>query len=472
MNIATHIIDIPSGDDGTAKTINIIKRFADVYSTDFKIITIARNIVSGTSGDKTDQADALFYFVKENVRYIDDPTTVEMVQSPMITLQAGWGDCDDFAVLLATLNQAIGNNVGFVTVSQEGEKEYSHVFLAVFTDKGVRFYDPTIKESYPGWHPKDFGRARLWIDSNDYRDLAGFFSSIKKIFKKLGNVFEKIYKELKRVERRIRKERNRVFTRIVKEFTRWEHKLGPFGKFLILGSKVGIAVLTGGLLAPASFGIGIGIGTASTVGAFWGGQAINFSYNTLSGDDTPWTMTDEEWKALVSLATSIGSLVLSFVPGIQALLIQSIANLAGAGMSILDLEQKKQSVKEAIEKLKDAQVLVSFEARLKREALGKLESDIFLLENILALQKESEIRISEEQEKTENLLEEIWNKTIQEIVLLKNGLESEILKNTNTLRESVIKTLQAEIAPIWGILTFSQKKEIQGILAGIRGGGK
>jgi len=78
----------------TSKTVHITIRayvLADLVLNDkmFKIIAIAS-------------------WVSENIRYISDPYKLEYVASPIETLRIKAGDCDDFAVLLASMYRAVG----------------------------------------------------------------------------------------------------------------------------------------------------------------------------------------------------------------------------------------------------------------------------------------------------------------------------------------------------------------------------
>jgi len=67
------------------------------------------------------QAAAIFDHVYANIKYVPDPRGNEYVASPAETLKCGGGDCDDHAVLLASLCEAIGVRTRVVTcTSPEG----------------------------------------------------------------------------------------------------------------------------------------------------------------------------------------------------------------------------------------------------------------------------------------------------------------------------------------------------------------
>jgi len=84
------------------------------YSQDMDLIGLARDIVKyEPEKDKKAEADALFWYVKK-VRFVNDPLSTELVQSPFFTLREQAGDCDDLSVCLVCLGTAIGIASRFV----------------------------------------------------------------------------------------------------------------------------------------------------------------------------------------------------------------------------------------------------------------------------------------------------------------------------------------------------------------------
>ena len=99
------------------KKINISSR-GDYYKlvnpNDQEIKMIADKIASyGCDSNKICQAKAVYYFVRNNIIYVSDPP-YEYVKGPKETLITKGGDCDDHAVLLANLMEAIGIETEFV----------------------------------------------------------------------------------------------------------------------------------------------------------------------------------------------------------------------------------------------------------------------------------------------------------------------------------------------------------------------
>lgn len=128
------IIDVSSQKDE-------IRQFAVSLLGDFK----------ATSFDFP-EAQKIFNWVRDNVRFVEDVAGSEYLQYPEITITNKFGDCDDMVILLATLYRSIGYNVALVFVALTGAQSYNHIYLCVKTNVGYAFADATHKEGgYLGW---------------------------------------------------------------------------------------------------------------------------------------------------------------------------------------------------------------------------------------------------------------------------------------------------------------------------------
>lgn len=129
---------------------------------DEAIRSCAVALTSATKGhDASGEIHALFYFVRDRIKYLRDPVDLERVQDAKRTLQLGTGDCDDKCVLLATLLASIGYLPRFTVQSQDGV-DFDHVYVEVLDDQAGSWIplDPTadcLKDTpcgFPGWrHP-------------------------------------------------------------------------------------------------------------------------------------------------------------------------------------------------------------------------------------------------------------------------------------------------------------------------------
>ncbi|MFH1133311.1 MAG: transglutaminase-like domain-containing protein [Nanoarchaeota archaeon] len=96
------------------------------------------------------QAKALFYFVRDSIRYVPDPAR-EYIKAPQETLISRAGDCDDMAVLLVNLERAIGQEARYASAPQ-------HLYLEVLIKERWVPLDPTCKECDFGEKPSSLPR--------------------------------------------------------------------------------------------------------------------------------------------------------------------------------------------------------------------------------------------------------------------------------------------------------------------------
>lgn len=137
MNIQT----VPNPNLGDI--VNSMIKFAVSGGRSPSLILKAQDICKNvTSGDYASEVLALNYWVYQNIRYIPDPTNVELVKDPERLIQTGSGDCDDIAVLCAALLLAVGKTPAFMLVAFGNSPLPSHVFALVKTPSGWVPLDP------------------------------------------------------------------------------------------------------------------------------------------------------------------------------------------------------------------------------------------------------------------------------------------------------------------------------------------
>ncbi len=99
-----------------------IKRLAD------RIVTL-----SCQKTHKVCNAKAIFYFVQKNFDYVNDPLAFEYYKTPHESFISKNGDCDDAAIVLSSLLQAVGFQTRFVKVP-------GHVYLQVKITEAISSY--------------------------------------------------------------------------------------------------------------------------------------------------------------------------------------------------------------------------------------------------------------------------------------------------------------------------------------------
>ena len=100
---------------------------------------------------------ALFRFVRDRVRFTGDIVGVETLQGPRYTLHVMAGDCDDRAVLLASLMRSVGipAELAFrvVAANPRAPRSFSHVYVTAKLNGKTVALDPTYPTNVPGVEP-------------------------------------------------------------------------------------------------------------------------------------------------------------------------------------------------------------------------------------------------------------------------------------------------------------------------------
>lgn len=114
-----------------------MRRLVNQYRRHPTIISITRKIMKAYRVPRDNpekEVKAIYDFVSKHIRYTKDPVGVELLQDPLITLAWGTGDCDDIAVLVASMAESIGLPTRFVLYSSKNALLPHHVFTEIKTN--------------------------------------------------------------------------------------------------------------------------------------------------------------------------------------------------------------------------------------------------------------------------------------------------------------------------------------------------
>lgn len=127
-----HILgSIPAGLAGVRQTLKLMVSLVKAHRTNPDLRALAASIVGDCpQHNQVCEYTALQHWVRDHIRYLKDVNDVETIQWPEVTVRLGQGDCDDQAVLLATLLESIGYRARFEALGVRGGG-YSHVVSAV-----------------------------------------------------------------------------------------------------------------------------------------------------------------------------------------------------------------------------------------------------------------------------------------------------------------------------------------------------
>jgi uncharacterized Zn finger protein (UPF0148 family) len=122
--------------------------------------------------DTWQRAAAIFEYIKQNVKYVPDPLKYDYVAPPLETLEAGGGDCEDQAVLYASMCEAVRIPVRLVicrSIDRKGHCLAQVNFGAVtneraFLEKLKVFYKYRTTGKTFSWEKDEAGQAWVFAD--------------------------------------------------------------------------------------------------------------------------------------------------------------------------------------------------------------------------------------------------------------------------------------------------------------------
>lgn len=146
---------IADGVAGIAQTLAQMIAYVKQFRADPRIRSQAEDIVARVPAkDARAEINAIFEWVRDNIRYTMDVRDVETLKDPATVLSTGQGDCDDKSMLTATLLESVGYATRFVAVAPNERNVYEHVYCEVRLGAGWVALETT--ENVPmGWKPPD-----------------------------------------------------------------------------------------------------------------------------------------------------------------------------------------------------------------------------------------------------------------------------------------------------------------------------
>jgi len=116
----------------TLKTRQDFIEFLD--PTEPVIKQAANKIVSvGCERSRVCNAKAIYYFVRDNIQYVNDPVNFEYIEEPREVLVTKAADCESGTMLMASLMESIGIDSELVFIP-------GHAFLRIKLDDALKRY--------------------------------------------------------------------------------------------------------------------------------------------------------------------------------------------------------------------------------------------------------------------------------------------------------------------------------------------
>ena len=159
---------IPKGSLGTQKTVEHVQALIRAGAKDFYVRQKAIDILLEKHVKPKDylaEIKALFEWVQQHIRYTKDTFQVEVLHSARRMLELRAGDCDDMAILLGAMLEAIGHPVRLVIIGPDPLRQdlFTHIYLEVFHKGRWIPLDATMPHPM-GWGPRAWVRKVITIE--------------------------------------------------------------------------------------------------------------------------------------------------------------------------------------------------------------------------------------------------------------------------------------------------------------------
>jgi transglutaminase-like putative cysteine protease len=163
MSLARYL-SLIGGDYGVYQTVSTLKGLVnDALRDPNAAIRLRAESILGPVQEKDEEGEvsALYQFVVSTLHYVDDPSDIELIKSPLLIDQtverdgSFMGDCDDASGYLAALLKVVGYQVQFAIVTPVNAEgyDYRHIFVRVWLPKAGAWLslDATAKAYPMGW---------------------------------------------------------------------------------------------------------------------------------------------------------------------------------------------------------------------------------------------------------------------------------------------------------------------------------
>jgi hypothetical protein len=115
------------------------------------------------SHDTRGEIIAVHNWVRDNIRYVQDPAGIEFITYPeTLAFDTKTGDCDDHAALFAAMLGSINVPTKFVIVQTPPHTSFNHVYAYANTKSGWMASDTIMKKKEAGWEAPNPIRKKVY----------------------------------------------------------------------------------------------------------------------------------------------------------------------------------------------------------------------------------------------------------------------------------------------------------------------
>lgn len=196
--------------DGIAGNIDIVGRMIDLVKDSTVLDKGVENLIKqrlvdwqlDSFSDTEAIFNAIYNFVKygdngfDGVTYIKDiQGRIESIKDARTTLQDGYGDCDDFSVLYATILSMLGYEPCFVIARYPDQETFSHIYTATYVNGERYVFDGIL----PNGHLNDEADGLIKEEICVYDETNEFNNTVKSVMRNIKNLMLQTKRNAKQV---------------------------------------------------------------------------------------------------------------------------------------------------------------------------------------------------------------------------------------------------------------------------------
>lgn len=185
--------------DGVNGNMDIVGRMIDLVKDstvlDKPLEDLIKQRLHANNLDSYSSADDIFNYVYDFVKYGDDNFSgvdyiqdvqgrVESIKDARTTLQDGYGDCDDFSVLYATILSLLGFQPCFVIARYPDQETFSHIYTVAYADDKRYVFDGIIPNGHLNSEADGLVKQEICV----YDDTNEFNHPVRSIVRNIKNL--------------------------------------------------------------------------------------------------------------------------------------------------------------------------------------------------------------------------------------------------------------------------------------------
>lgn len=146
------VLTLSDGPAGIFETLRLMRSIIDRAKLQPKMrARVAQLLTLVPQKDWLEEIGTLFDFAQNRIRYMSDIAGIETIAEPEQTIQIGAGDCDDKAVLLATMLEVAGYPTRLIATGYSYPGVFEHVYIAAMLPDGSFLPLDASEPHAPGW---------------------------------------------------------------------------------------------------------------------------------------------------------------------------------------------------------------------------------------------------------------------------------------------------------------------------------